>query len=713
MEKTPPLECKLTFTFTYCEATDNSNSHITLRHGCVVLLPSKNINHNTMPPRKAAPSAETPQRVTRARSKTPLPAIGQQQATAYGAAGKANLGQQIRGQNDGFSTAFEEDRTTDAGMAPPAIGTRGTSASLLDDAGSDAAASRTADRRRRQHSGVPPVIPEERAESERRQPSSPAEPDTTLPRGATHLDHAAEYGGIFANLRAGMVRQLNDPNSLTYVLILTFLTLTIGFVSGIISMFMPLPGSMVPARENFFWRTRALFGQSPYDRPPDFLELSWQKFKNDDYFLHKLPQANLPDLQWAVNGWFQDRLEKLEKRVATIEELMALHSDTLSEMQQMLPRHILVQEIDGKLEIPADFWAALQDRLVQDTGVAPLWQKWLSRNENQIAGVMQDYTDATLNDRLENAQIVTQDRFLQLFDEKNEWLMAQYRDQVSEFWKKQSADVKNIASQTALDELEKNPTYQLMKGQLQTLLHFNHIHNTFNTLRDTNFFSPTLGARVDPHLTSPTKGSGAKNWLSAIYLGLNPLYAKPNPPIMALVKWDEAGDCWCGSLGGKDHVQIAVLTDSFYPKDLIVEHITKHSTRDLNAAPRAISIWMELGSITEATQFIQYQDKTAEGYADQNKCGVSPGSKFACIGTGEYYIDRDDRVQSDHIQSFGLWLDMEEFQKADYSTRKVIVRAESNWGQNYTCFYRLRMTGEGAKEHEAVTGWRDWLAWLA
>ena len=491
--------------------------------------------------------AATPARVTRARSKTPLPAVGARQSQAYGTSGKATLGQQLRGQSASFEEQFEESRATASTVVGASAFASGRGGSLdQDDGASEATSSRAAAQPRRHYSRRPAAIREEveeRAPRAAQQP--PPQEQSVLGRDATVLDHDARYNGVFARLRAGLYRQWANPSSPFWFLALIGVVAFLSALGGIVSMFVPAPAAVVAYREHFSLGMRYTFFQQPFDTPPPV----WVRYVSDTLELFKEESA----------------------------------------------------KVDGLAKSAVDKWLA----------------------EKKFASI-----DVT-------------------------------------------------------------------RDEMHTIMRFNQVHNQFRAMHTVNWFSVGIGARIDPYLTSATKTLGGKSILGAIYDTINPLAVTPNPPITALLKWDEATECWCGTPDSKGYVQLGVIThDFFYPEEITIEHIPRAATLRPDAAPKDYEVWIDLGTEERATAL--RKEWEGDSYvAEKGGCGEPPGKTFFCAGKSNYDIGYKNHVQPYHLWTFAAHDKM--------ATNKVVVRSVSNHGADYTCFYRIRMVGQKVDASEEAT----------
>ncbi|EAL91301.1 hypothetical protein KXW98_006091 [Aspergillus fumigatus] len=250
-----------------------------------------------------------------------------------------------------------------------------------------------------------------------------------------------------------------------------------------------------------------------------------------------------------------------------------------------------------------------------------------------------------------------------------------------------------------------------------------------------NFLSIGTGVLIDPRMTSPTYGekkSRLPKWLRdrASVWGEAPR-PKPNPPLTALVPWDSVGDCWC-SAPRNGVSQLALhLSRPIVPEEVVVEHIPKHATLNPGAAPKDMELWVQY-TINKSTSGELPTDAGSAGWYKSYlnwllsfESGVleteyqSPmlserfslhdyimsylrpayhnepesaywnattlGPTFYRVGKWKYDIHGQH-----HVQEFSLDAIIDQ---PDIRVDRVAFRVNSNWGANFTCFYRLKLYG--------------------
>lgn len=227
-----------------------------------------------------------------------------------------------------------------------------------------------------------------------------------------------------------------------------------------------------------------------------------------------------------------------------------------------------------------------------------------------------------------------------------------------------------------------------------------------------NFMSPRMGAVVDPTLSSPTYQKN-RTWTQKAYMGIMG-YQTHNPPIAALERWEEAGDCWCASApkgnkrapslseieDGSDDLdpstflppraQIAVvLTRAIHPTGITIDHVPRGSTLDIRSAPKLMELWAEVPYPLRHQNIIDAASAmfNAEEVRPESKRWEGEGipDSYVLISRWRYDIFSPEYIQfHDLSMKLGIW---------GVTTKKVIVRAVTNWGQGHTCFYRIRLHG--------------------
>ena len=403
------------------------------------------------------------------------------------------------------------------------------------------------------------------------------------------------------------------------------------------------------------------------------LQHDWIVFRYEKTIRQHYPDANLT--QFAINISHMVRLERLEKRMTAVEQKVGIHNSTLNMIEGLLPQAIVVREVNGQWEIPELFWRALHEKM--SDGASPLWDAFLNGNQQRLADMSESTARRTIGDAVDKGHVLSVEMFREAIGENFATMEQHFGEQLRKSERLMLSKMKEEARLTTTETIEKTPIYRLSKLQANALAYANLLKNTQEAMQSINFFSPGLGARVNPHGTSLTYKKAGRGWFEVL----------PNPPITALQRWEEAGDCWCAAPStetGRAQVEI-IMAQDVYPEHLIIEHMPSRGTLQINAAPRVLELWLEAPSANRAAEISEMleEDVLAHG---RGVCGEAPSKKHICIGKGEYDIHHDNWVQG-----FGMFRPMD---GSGIAGRKLVVRVTGNWGADYTCLYRLRLTGQ-------------------
>lgn len=215
------------------------------------------------------------------------------------------------------------------------------------------------------------------------------------------------------------------------------------------------------------------------------------------------------------------------------------------------------------------------------------------------------------------------------------------------------------------------------------------------------------GARVIPHLTSPTFDLMPPSLaMQLVGLVTGHGYAVGLPPATALHHELHNGYCWPfeGSLG-----QLGVaLSAPIYPEAVTIDHVAREVAFDMRSAPRQIELWgMVEGSdniekvnawkedrqarraaLYEARQQQgDIQDEVIEDEDPSYPLTLPERPEYIRIANFTYDINAPNNVQTfpvdPEIQALGV----------DFGI--VALRVLNNWGRKeFTCLYRFRMHGQ-------------------
>ncbi|KAI7461652.1 hypothetical protein KC367_g7158 [Hortaea werneckii] len=667
----------------------------------------------------ATPGPTTRSRASASRGTTPqpqarttVPAVTVGQSFAYGARGKAELKSQVAKGSTSIDSAFEGARNRKSSAKTPSRAPPGPEAIDEEDESEDEQlfdqqqeqdslrspitrrqprTSRPADQSQNpfRQTSTQATDPEEEFEQfarDQMRPRSQQSTATSRPptassarldgtefdRSHTVVDPAARYGNDRDespqepnNVRVAAGTALKFLPAYLWNLILVAIMvagcLAVGFLcyNGFRTTFTPV----VPTElEEFTTRLGAL----------------WIHYRMRTLELDQIPLENWT--QYDIDSRQIVQINSLLERATDLEETVALHEKSLRALDDILPPRLVVREVDGRVEIPQQFWEALLQKFSGEEA-APLWQSFLTKNEDSVRQLANAAVESRMSDSTEMRRIVSADLFRDLLDENFGYLNQHFNELLVDAERRMLTRLRDEMEKTAQGVVEKTPAFSLSHVQIQALASSNILRNVQNALHSVNFLSPALGARVNPHETSstyypPRKGLfGGSAYLSGV-----------RSPIEALSKWDEPGECWCAANStakGKGQAQITVhLGEKIWPGWLTIEHMPADGTLHIDAAPRDWELWLPARDKQHA------QETTKILREDFIHCtGTPPSDKHVCVATGRYDIHG-----SNWVQSFTLY--GERLEELGFATDKVTFRVNTNWGADHTCIYRLRLTGD-------------------
>lgn len=359
------------------------------------------------------------------------------------------------------------------------------------------------------------------------------------------------------------------------------------------------------------------------------------------------------------------RMYKMSDKFET--RINGVHA-TIEELRKELPDMLIVRRHeDGRSEISDDFWQALQAKLRSEEE-NPEWVQYLTQVKQKLDDIFDHSVDR--DDTKVRPQAVSRQEFLELIDQRFRELSTRVNENIEEAFKSQTEKFQSLVTAEAKKAM-------IESVRLQSLAQTNLVANYELHLKSPNYFSPSLGAVVVPHLTSATRLDRAR-WFTTIAQKLA-LLPQRNPPQAALTEWRQPGDCWCSApnvLGGAQTQLTVSLALPMTPQKVTIEHVPMSMVpaRDVSNAPRDVEIWVQTDKPVKS--YYRYSGGT---------CGEGlPG--WACLGAFKYNIHA-----SNHVQTFDLVSETSE------PIKRAMLRVKSNWGADHTCLYQVRLHGEDAR----------------
>ena len=439
----------------------------------------------------------------------------------------------------------------------------------------------------------------------------------------------------------------------------------------------------------------------------------------------------------------QQRMTDAEYDIKYLKQRSDIDVKATSRLEAMLPDFIACKKDQyGDLQIPEDFWQALLDKIrsesslfqqevgridgstssasgvsykeverIVEKSAGKLWDKFLNVNRGKITSWSGEELDRKfpqkLKDALSNSGIATKAEFLDLIRRNWDDTQKEIKSEIAKLTKELDRTTRQIG------KLEQNPTGHtkeelkniakdvfnklLPSAQLEALSKANMGINTNYGLKRVNYFALGTGAAVMPYVTSPSyvfPGLDVnifKRLLSFVFVRSSPA---PNPPVTALTRWEEHGDCWCSPSMNEEGwgPSIGVVTGaSIYADQVVVEHIPPTASLEPGAAPREMELLMYMDHFDTYNNIRSMSmDIFEDGMGE-----LQHPYPYVKIATWTY-----DYESSQSVQAFPVQIDVKSF-GLDAHSNRFIVRAKNNWGGDsvgYICFYRLRLHGEAFKQ---------------
>jgi len=191
-----------------------------------------------------------------------------------------------------------------------------------------------------------------------------------------------------------------------------------------------------------------------------------------------------------------------------------------------------------------------------------------------------------------------------------------------------------------------------------------------------NFFSPIIGAQVDPLLTSPTLTTGS-GFRALAHRALFPSRGQL-PAITALMPWNEAGECWCAAASKGGLAQLGVRAPHIIRAYAVtIEHAPQRATLDIKSAPKNLEVWAQAENVVYGYSWAENAGCVTE---------KPQGEAWICLGVVKYDINGPTHIQTTGLVNHGV------------PARRFIVRVTANHGRDHSCLYRVQMHGEAVKK---------------
>ncbi|CAN9308344.1 unnamed protein product [Alternaria alternata] len=335
---------------------------------------------------------------------------------------------------------------------------------------------------------------------------------------------------------------------------------------------------------------------------------------------------------------------------------------TLEELRHELPDMMIVRrKEDGSTEISEEFWSALLGK-ARSTETEADWHDFLEGSKKKLQDLLNPALHQDRGYTSTWPEAVTREEFIRQIEKSYQDMTVRVDKKIDEAMRAHSTQFQTMVQaetrKTMMDQIRLNSEPKLTSSQ------------TTNTTSPNPTTSPLAWAPS----SSPT------------YL-LLPSTTSLNPPMAALTKWEEPGDCWCsagqsGTSAGQAQLTVR-LPRPVIPKQVAIEHVPMNMmpARNISNAPRDIELWVQTDA--PINPYYSYRQMACH---DPPPHSIS-GPAWKCLGSFKYNIHA-----SNHLQTFDLAGEPSE------PVRRTMVRVISNWGATHTCLYQVRLHGTDAQK---------------
>ena len=422
--------------------------------------------------------------------------------------------------------------------------------------------------------------------------------------------------------------------------------------------------------------------------------------------------GSIKEHQATFAASMDERMSAVEGDVRFIKEETHLHRTAIQRLEEILPENVVVKTgKDGKVEIEPSFWRALKEKLgeghgtgnrldpnVMDadgsTALQSQWDAFLATNERKVEELVEKSFAQTGQKEwvkvIHDNAILTKPEFLDLLDQKHQEFTGELdrvaKDLHGQYRRLQYALNEDL-HETIMQGYNSISRDQIMSritpAQLEGMASAALTANAYDAQSRIDWFSPSLGAMIDPHGTSPTFQPKPKSFTRRFGKLFNYGLIDGYSPDTTLTSWHDIGECWCTY--NKPGAQLVVDTPHpLYPDEVVVEFAPANATPDFATAPRAVELWAKFEGIGPVVNGLEeLEEQLGRSLTNQDvRGGWLPLTKF------QY-----DIRHINHVQTFPIRINLER-----YGTKvvKLGFRLLDNWGdEDRICLYRVRLHATG------------------
>ena len=421
-------------------------------------------------------------------------------------------------------------------------------------------------------------------------------------------------------------------------------------------------------------------------------------------------------------------LTHVEAELKRVSDYDFLSQVALKSIESYLPNQLAVKmnPKTKRIEINPEFWTALRsvfaDRDEMSRSVASQaskiadakivhkeisWNDFLRGNEEAIKGFVKVQMDERWNKAGEDGVVVSRDYFLEILRDRIGELRGDMDGKMRALLEKfETSSKENVAKAMAsadafLKRVKKSSgkvdlSTDAMNSIVETALH----RYTTDTLAKPDYALYSSGARVNPHLTSPTyhaEPASLVKRIGSFFFGRAGA-TWGHPPPMALFPDTNVGMCWAfpGSQGGLG----IRLSETVLVTDVSVEHIHRDVSQNIGTAPKTWYLYALVPNPGAREQI----DEINRGIYENPLPSLNVPKEYTLLTHGEYDINEEDgrTIQTVPVPAA--------IRRLNVPVQQVLFVVESNWGnREYTCLYRVRVHGQGihGPDEDADKGFGD------
>lgn len=417
------------------------------------------------------------------------------------------------------------------------------------------------------------------------------------------------------------------------------------------------------------------------------------------------------------NTLISQRLSKLETEVSRMLETATINPQTIKKLEDILPHAIVIKSRDGEIQLNQEFWLALREKIRTDgilnqpqIGISQsvgkcsnltsqeTWENYIEQNSKKLKQLQDKHLTDRFPQLLRENSIINKAQIVEIFHQNWERNIApiieKLNDNVLEIKHSMQNEKLKLSSLSNQDlkRIREELTKYFPNAQLQAAAHVNIQSAIVRSTMKINHFGQYTGALIDIEKTSsnyqfPSQAriGWAKRVLRYFMSNSVPL---PNPPEKALIKWEEAGECWCTPAqndGGFGPSLGVILGNKIYPEEVVIENIQSSLSLEPGSAPKMLELFAEIEDSEKKSVIWQQSQKQFPNLSYDLDYKLND---YVRIAAWTYKLDSPFTTQVHEVP-----LDLKAF---GVGTSKLFLRITSNWAKDkvsYVCLYRVRLHG--------------------